>query len=160
MRRIAWAIGLVSLLLLSGLVLLVGPGASAGEACTITGTSGPDDLIGTPGHDVICGLGGADTINGRGGKDVIRGGTGADFIRGRGGDDTMRGGKGNDYIVSGKGGDTVYGGRGNDSCLRTADNAPNDKVIGGKGHDKYMADVGDVVTSAEEEVSPCAAPPV
>ena len=32
------------------------------RGCTITGTDGPDRLIGTPGADVICGLGGDDRI--------------------------------------------------------------------------------------------------
>jgi WD40-like Beta Propeller Repeat/RTX calcium-binding nonapeptide repeat (4 copies) len=49
-------------------------------ACTVTGTSGADRLVGRPGDDVICGLGGSDMLAGRGGQDVISGGRGEDTI--------------------------------------------------------------------------------
>ena len=157
MKRIAWAIALAALSV-PGLVLLP-PGASAGDDCTIVGTAGPDELIGTPGRDIICGLAGADFINGRGGADVIRGGNGDDYLKGRAGDDLLRGGLGIDYIVSGKGYDTVYGGRGSDRCLRTADNAPGDNLVGGQGQDTYRADDGDLVSTAEISVAACEDPP-
>jgi Ca2+-binding RTX toxin-like protein len=157
MKRIALAIALAALLV-SGVVTF-SPGALAVADCTIVGTSGPDELVGTQGPDVICGLGGADTINGRGGADVIRGGNGDDYLKGRAGDDLLRGGLGNDYIVSGKGHDTVYGGRGSDGCLRTADNAPGDNLVGGQGQDTYRADDGDLVSTAEISVAACEDPP-
>ena len=50
------------------------------QACTITGTSGPDILFGTPGRDVICGLGGNDKLQGDDGNDAVYGGPGRDTI--------------------------------------------------------------------------------
>jgi Ca2+-binding RTX toxin-like protein len=47
-------------------------------ACTLTGTSGDDDLVGTPGDDVICAGAGNDTVDGAGGNDVLSGGPGRD----------------------------------------------------------------------------------
>jgi Ca2+-binding RTX toxin-like protein len=71
--------------------------------CTITGTPGPDVLIGTEGRDVICGLGGDDKILGRGGNDVLLGGAGRDEIYG---------GKGDDILIGGGQGDELHGGPG------------------------------------------------
>jgi hypothetical protein len=48
--------------------------------CTITGTSAPEVLEGTPGNDVYCGEGGGDLIVLSGGTDVVNGGVGFDFV--------------------------------------------------------------------------------
>jgi hypothetical protein len=101
------------------------PGFAGDTRNQIVGTPGDDVLVGTSGADIICGLGGNDTIRGRGGNDVIRGGAGddtirggagRDLIRGGGGDDTMRGGPGNDRLFGGPGPDTAIGGSGRDLC--------------------------------------------
>gem|GEM_PF-5845957 len=75
--------------------------------CTITGTSGPDVLRGTPGRDVTCGEGGDDTLIGLAGDDILRGGPGADRLVGR---------SGNDILTGGPGTDRGSGGRGEDAC--------------------------------------------
>lgn len=89
---------------------LVSPASSAadgatchGEAATIVGTEGPDDLTGTDGRDVIVGLGGDDHIESLDGDDVVCGGAG---------DDVIDLGSGEDLAVwaPGDGLDTVVGG--------------------------------------------------
>ncbi|UYM07022.1 calcium-binding protein [Solicola gregarius] len=62
-----------------------------GAIATIVGTSGKDDLRGTPHRDVIVARGGKDTIDGFAGNDVICGGRAEDAIRGGPGDDTIDG---------------------------------------------------------------------
>lgn len=71
----------------------------ADRPCTITGTDGPDRLVGSDDPsvvDVICGLGGADDLRGLRGNDVIIGGTGADRIFGWAGNDLIVAGQGDD----------------------------------------------------------------
>ena len=97
--------------------------------CTITGTSGPDLLIGTRGNDVICGLGGADLIDGSLGNDVIYGGRGTDRIQG------------------GPGRDIMFGGPGNDSFH--AWDRTVDRIAGGLGLDRAWTDRLDRVTGVE-----------
>jgi Ca2+-binding RTX toxin-like protein len=79
-----------------------------GVAATMTGTSGVDELVGTPDRDVIVGNGGADEIRGRGGNDLICAGAGKDQIEGNAGNDVLRGGAGFD---------SGFGGRGADACI-------------------------------------------
>jgi Ca2+-binding RTX toxin-like protein len=100
--------------------------------CTITGTSGDDDLKGTERSDVICGLGGDDTIDG---------GRGSDTIDGGGGDDTIDGGRGDDTIIGGLGGDTCYqsGGEGSMSDCEW----PNPLLICPVAHGTVYDDFGD-----------------
>ena len=57
---------------------------------TVTGTEGPDDLIGGTSDDLITGLGSNDTLTGSSGNDTLSGGVG---------DDTMDGGTGTDVAV-------------------------------------------------------------
>ena len=111
-----------------------------GMAATITGTSGADNLKGTPGADVIAGLGGDDKINGFGGNDVICGGAGDDKIHGEegndyldggSGDDSLRGGAGDDTLLGGAGADDVNGGGGND-VLSGGTGSPDTCVTGGR----------------------------
>jgi hypothetical protein len=101
------------------------PGFAGDPRNQIIGTPGDDVLVGTPGNDVICGLGGNDTIRARGGRDVVkagpgndtvRGGGGNDLVRGGGGDDVMRGNRGRDRLLGGPGPDSAFGGPGIDTC--------------------------------------------
>jgi Ca2+-binding RTX toxin-like protein len=132
------------------------PVAQAGEVCTITGTSGADDLEGTNGPDVICGKGRHDTIVGRRGDDVIIGGPGRDVIGGGRGDDSLLGGHGNDGMSGGRGVDGFSGGKGAD-CLGTRDG--NGEIVrGGPGRDTALADASDMLRSIEIDDLACAAP--
>ncbi|MEM7188176.1 MAG: hypothetical protein AAF439_01075 [Pseudomonadota bacterium] len=65
----------------------------------ITGDSGANVLIGTPGDDLIKGKGGADIIDGGAGNDKLKGGNGGDIITDGAGADKMWGGKGADTFV-------------------------------------------------------------
>jgi Ca2+-binding RTX toxin-like protein len=104
--------------------------------CKINGTPGNDVLVGTSGVDVICGGGGNDTIRGFGGNDVIFGGLG---------NDTIYGGGGNDVLVGGIGQDTIHACIGND-LVNSRDNQINDSVQG-QGHDTYITNRGDSITT-------------
>lgn len=85
-----------------------------GQAATIVGTRGDDDLRGTSGDDVIVGLGGDDDLRGRGGNDVLCGSSGADRLLGGGGLDSLDGGDDDDAVSGGGGGDVVFGDDGTD----------------------------------------------
>jgi Ca2+-binding RTX toxin-like protein len=118
--------------LLLGLLMLpptAGAGGTVrcdGIVATIVGTSGADELDGTPGRDIIHGRGGSDDIEGKGGNDVICGGGGNDDIEGdagsdrlfgQGGNDDIEGDRGNDFLNGGKGHDELDGGAGTDRCI-------------------------------------------
>jgi hypothetical protein len=75
--------------------------------CTIRGTTGDDELVGTEVRDVICARGGDDVIEGATGKDVVYAGPGADRVLGR---------PGNDVLIGGAGADVLNGGGGVDLC--------------------------------------------
>ena len=67
--------------------------------CTIIGTAGNDNLMGTKAAaDVICGLGGDDTITALAGNDTLIGGSGNDHLLGGQGNDTIDGGPGTDIV--------------------------------------------------------------
>ncbi|MEZ0580716.1 ELWxxDGT repeat protein [Nocardioides sp. MH1] len=88
---------------------------------------GFDDIVGTPGDDVIVGSGGTDTIDGLGGHDVICGGGGWDTIDGGAGADVEIGGGGDDTFLagsSGDGSDEIRGGRGDDTIDYAARTTP------------------------------------
>jgi Ca2+-binding RTX toxin-like protein len=91
---------------------------------TISGTSGPDGVLGQGGNDKLKGLTGNDGLCGGAGKDKLKGGTGNDKLLGAGGKDTLKGGKGKDVLKGGPGKDTLIGGKG------------KDRLRGGKGKDK------------------------
>ena len=105
----------------------------AANQCTVTGTTGDDNLIGTDGDDIICARGGNDIVDGRGGNDIIFGGPGADTIDGGDGADQLFGGRGDDTIRGQDGNDLIRGGRGNDT-LRG--NGGDDTIRGGNGADQ------------------------
>jgi Ca2+-binding RTX toxin-like protein len=101
------------------------PGFAGDDRNQVIGTPGDDVLIGTNTADVICGLGGNDVLKGRDGKDIIKGGAGddhmkggdrRDHLKGGAGDDVMRAGGGNDSLKGGPGPDTARGGAGKDRC--------------------------------------------
>jgi len=92
------------------------PGFAGDRRNQVIGTPGDDVLVGTPGRDVICGKGGNDILRGKGRGDVLLGGAGNDRLRGGGGNDLLKGGPGNDRLFGGGGKDRCDGGRGRDIC--------------------------------------------
>jgi Ca2+-binding RTX toxin-like protein len=110
---------------------------------TIRGTAGADELVGTPGRDVIMAGDGDDVIRGRGGgdticagsgDDLVRGGPGSDEVTGASGGDELRGNEGNDNLNAQAGDDTVKGGKGND-VARAGRTDAGDVAYGGPGYD-------------------------
>lgn len=72
------------------------------------GTSGNDNLIGTPLDDTLDGGQGDDLLNGGGGNDLLLGGAGNDTLEGSQGFDTLVGGTGNDtYRITGSWGQVL-----------------------------------------------------
>ena len=107
--------------------------------CTIKGTNGSDNLVGTPGPDVICALDGDDFIKALGGDDIIFAGKGSDFISADAGNDIVFGGEGNDVIRGASGDDVLIGGPGDDQL---AGAKGNDIVFGGTGADQLSGSRG------------------
>jgi Ca2+-binding RTX toxin-like protein len=125
---------------------------AVGPACTITGTSGDDNLKGTAGPDVICagdgkdaviGLGGADVLYGEGGNDFMAGGTGNDALDGGGGIDTATFGDSgvtgpvSADLAAGSASNTVLG---QDTLLKVAGVATIENLTGGPGNDVLTGD--------------------
>ena len=109
--------------------------------CTISGTSGVVDIVGTEGDDVICVPGVTDRdafhiIDAKGGNDVIIGGDGVDWIDGGSGSDTIYGRRGDDRIDGGSSVDAIYGGRGFDT-IYSADLADTVHDDAGDAFDGY-----------------------
>jgi Ca2+-binding RTX toxin-like protein len=115
------------------------PGFAGDPRNQVVGTPGPDVLVGTAGADIICGRGGNDLLVGRGGNDLLLGGRGNDVLAGRGGNDSLRGGAGNDSLRGGPGADTLRGNRGADT-LRG--NRGPDRLFGGSGADLLLGGRG------------------
>ncbi len=107
-------------------------GSCGGLNATILGTSGDDDLTGTPGPDVIDAGRGDDEIRGLNGNDVICGGKGDDSLAGMNGDDELRGLEGADGLSGGKGKDDITGAVGRDTMNGARG---RDKLRGGPGGD-------------------------
>lgn len=108
---------------------------SPGHACTIRGTDGPDDLVGTPRADVICAGGGDDRVSGLGGDDVLIGGEGDDTLLGGDGHDLLQGGWGADVLDDGADSGRSEGGQGGDRFVTGAAPDGAHQVVGGPGHD-------------------------
>jgi Ca2+-binding RTX toxin-like protein len=164
MRKITRMISLVA--------LMVALTAGVAVAATLSGTSGPDRIVGTA-SDTIDGLGGNDTLYGAGGSDFMNGNAGRDYVNGGYGNDRVAGGSGydhvyggagsdlvsdpygNDVLTGGPGGDTIDAGAGNDyiSSGETASAVQQDTVICGSGYDRVSADALDKVAGDCEEVS-------
>jgi Ca2+-binding RTX toxin-like protein len=95
-----------------------------GQAATILGTPGNDDIIGTPKADVIVGGDGNDRIDGGRGNDIICGGrSGLRVSEGESDPQWLSGGPGNDVVVGGPGWDALD------------DSGGSDVLIGGAGGD-------------------------
>ena len=84
---------------------VVQPEQCGGLVPTVVGTTGPDNLAGSPFADVISTLGGKDKVKAGGGNDVVCGGGGKDTLLGQGGKDRLLGQKGSDVLKGGKGKD-------------------------------------------------------
>ena len=108
------------------------PGREGDPRNDVIGTPGPDMLNGTSGRDIICGLGGADTLAGKGGNDLLLGGAGRDVMRGGLGADTLRGGPGPDRMFGQAGNDRLFGDGGNDFLHG---GLGRDACFGGPGRD-------------------------
>ncbi len=81
------------------------------DACTITGTSGDDELFGGKGSD---------TMSAGQGADVSSGGAGSDFsVVSSTGNDSWNGGAGRDHLTDFSSIDSISGGPGNDTCARS-----------------------------------------
>jgi Ca2+-binding RTX toxin-like protein len=155
---------LLSFVLVTSFVFAAAP-TTAGAAvtkcngleATILGTSGPDQLWGTPQRDVIMARGGDDVIWGREGNDVICGGYGADVIYGGAGDDLIFAGPGSDTVYGKRGNDQIWGGGGNDLLegQRGADviygKDGDDETWGGLGIDTARGGNGSDRCHAEQE---------
>ena len=85
--------------------------------------SGPPEISGKKGSDILKGTNAAELMLGKAGKDVLKG---------RGGDDTLDGGSGNDKLVAGGGNDALDGGGGNDTLIG---GGGSDTLNGGTGND-------------------------
>ena len=96
----------------------------------LKGGSGPDDLEGTVGQDVLLGGGGKDVLDGGVGADRLIGGNGPDELRGANGNDVVQGGGGNDRLLGGKGRDSLQGQAGQD---RLYGDQSRDHADGGSG---------------------------
>ena len=118
------------LMVTMGLILAVM--TSVAVAKQISGTDGPDKLVGTNNNDVISGAGGNDNINGRLGNDRLLGGTGADTVSGKGGNDKLFGGPHADLLYTDDGEDEAWGAGGNDRIFALND-TQRDFVNCGKG---------------------------
>src|SRR5918992_296715 len=111
-----------------------------GETATIVGTAGNDNnIVGTPGRDVIAALGGNDRISALGGNDLVCGGGGHDQIDGGAGADRLFGHSGVDNIVGGTGNDFIDGGTGADYLNGYSD---NDVLRGSSGDDVLLGSTG------------------
>jgi Ca2+-binding RTX toxin-like protein len=120
--------------------------ASLAPGANITGTGGPDVILGTPRADVIDALGGNDVVCAGEGGDTVYGGKGDDTLLGEGGDDTLLGGSGNDSLVGGAGDDSLDGGWGNDTL---GGGFGQDAIVGGPGDDTVRAGRGDDTVSGD-----------
>jgi Ca2+-binding RTX toxin-like protein len=79
------------------LALFAAPALSA----LITGTNGPETLVGTNKSDVINARGGEDELFGRNQSDDLRAGAGNDVLHGELGADVLRGQEGDDHLYGG-----------------------------------------------------------
>lgn len=128
-------------------------------ACTIEGTSGPDQLVGTTGADVICGGDGDDVIRGGAGDDLLLGGDGRDVVvpdatdtglevdlrvgridSATGHDSSLMvedivGTEAADTIIGDFDANRVVGGPGDDLL---GGNSGTDEIVGGPGEDTFL----------------------
>ena len=122
----------------------------------ILGTSGDDELTGTPAGDQIYGYAGDDILRGNAGNDSLYGGAGDNTLIGGEGSDylwvadetgnnRLFGDAGNDFITGGSGADLLEGGTGDD---RLTAGSGNDTLAGQAGDDRLLASAGnDTITT-------------
>ena len=122
----------------------------------ILGTSGDDELTGTPAGDQIYGYAGDDILRGNAGNDSLYGGAGDNTLFGGEGSDylwvadetgnnRLFGDAGNDFITGGLGADLLEGGTGDD---RLTAGSGNDTLAGQAGDDRLFAGAGnDTITT-------------
>lgn len=127
------------IVLLTATVAVCAVFAVGAWAANITGTQGPDVLMGGPSSDQIFGLAGPDSVRGGAGDDRIDGGESPDSLKGEEGLDEVLGGPGPDSLDLGPGADLGDPGLGSDS------------VAGGSGNDTILAGNGNVSSSGDDD---------
>jgi len=116
---------------------------------TIYGTNGRDIIAALGGDDKVYGLDANDTISGGSGSDTVSGGAGADIIYGdsspsgnldliASGNDTLSGNEGDDQIFGQDRDDQIFGGSG------------NDYIEGGKGIDLIYGEAGNDILYGDD----------
>ena len=140
----------------------VAPGGSVIKLsrCTMLGTPGDDNIVGTKRHDIICALGGDDKVRGLTGHDVVDGASGddqiaggktADVMFGVAGKDRIRGSVGADKLIGGDDPDVLLAGPDNDNI--SAHDGERDVVDGGSGvRNRARADAKDVVKRVQRSL--------
>jgi Ca2+-binding RTX toxin-like protein len=105
----------------------------------IHGSAGNDEIVGTPGPDLIFGGRGDDRIHGGAGGDIICAGGGNDFVDGNLGQDRIYGGDGDDILHGGGAGDWIHGEGGDDQIFG---GILDDKLYGDEGNDLLVGGHG------------------
>jgi T1SS-143 domain-containing protein len=98
--------------------LVVKVGGSAYVAPNVV--TGPGDLVGTAGSDVLIADDGGHALDGGAGSDRLEGGNGSD---------TLLGGLGDDFLIGGLGDDTLIGGADNDTFIWKSGDMGHDVVM-------------------------------
>src|SRR5688572_2466541 len=129
--------GLLAAPVIAGAIALVAAGTAV--ALEITGTDGPDRIIGSRTADTINALAGPDRIFAHAGNDTVGAGDGGDRVFAGAGSDTVDAGLGDDRVFAGRGDDSVDAGPGFD---RVRGRAGNDTISGGEGFDVLRAGRG------------------
>lgn len=132
----------------AGLIIILQDFNTAGQAYTVEGGAGSDNIVGGLGNDTVTGGAGHDTITGGAGNDILSGeagnntlsgGAGNDHLYGGPADETLSGEDGDDYIDGGAGTDTLNGGAGDDQIYG---GAGDDTLDGSDGVDIILGDSG------------------
>lgn len=113
---------------------------------TLTGTDGPDELVGGTDKDVLVGGGGNDELIGVSDNDDLSGGEGDDLLIGGTEDDRLDGGGGFDSFVGDETGSPDQAITGNDTVL-AQDGVGKEPISCGPGSDTVTADRDDVVAT-------------
>ncbi|WP_088892125.1 type I secretion C-terminal target domain-containing protein [Leptolyngbya ohadii] len=92
-----------------------------------------NEIIGTPGNDVLRGTNRPDLIEGRAGNDRLLAEGASDSLFGDGGNDRLFGGRRDDRLFGGNGNDRLFGDQG------------NDELSGGSGRDELRGNNGNDV---------------
>lgn len=137
------------------------PYGPLGLNVAITGTDGPDLLLGTIISDNIVGAAGNDVIIGAGGLlDYLEGGEGDDLIVAGVGANLLAGGVGGTIVEGGAGDDRVFGSimrdrvNGNEGDDRLVGRMGDDQLEGDAGNDTVSGGAGDDILSGGSAVDP------